>query len=75
MYSLEIQLEETNKSDWERTFVCLYIYVYVYIHIFIYVYKSIEKGVGNEFEEKLRIIFNFFSQLYVSLLLHSLLPL
>lgn len=67
MYSLEIQLEETNISDWERTFVCVY--------IFIYVYKSIEEGVGNEFEEKLRIIFNFFSQLYVSLLLHSLLPL
>lgn len=67
MYSLEIQLEETNISDWERTFVCVY--------IFIYVYRSIEEGVGNEFEEKLRIIFNFFSQLYVSLLLHSLLPL
>lgn len=67
MYSLEIQLEETNISDWERTFVCVY--------IFIHVYKSIEEGVGNEFEEKLRIIFNFFSQLYVSLLLHSLLPL
>lgn len=65
MYSLEIQLEETNKSDWERTFVCVYTYVY----------KSMEKGVGNEFEEKLRIIFNFFRQLCVSLLLHSLLPL
>ena len=52
MYSLEIQLEETNKSDWERIFVCVYVYVYVYVHIhvFIYVYKSIEKGVGNEFE-------------------------
>lgn len=43
--------------------------------ISLYMFKSIEEGVGNEFEEKLRIIFNFFSQLYVSLLLHSLLPL
>lgn len=37
--------------------VCIYMCMCTYIHIFIYVYKSIEKGVGNEFEEKVKNYF------------------
>ena len=41
MYSLEIQLEETNKSDWERTFVCVCMYMCMCMYTYTFLYMFI----------------------------------